>query len=177
MEHQMTDDNDRNDRNDLDPRARELFAALPRTSAPDPHAIDRIVTALAHEGFHRRRRPNMRWILQLAAAVVLFAAGAFAGARFTARNSLEHALARTDLTVPERILLLQRAGSAYVTAAHGYADATAHADSTAVEVANQVLRGAAHAVMRSNLSSALSASLVAVLQTQPPNPPKPILWY
>ena len=174
----MTDDLDPDA---LDPRERDLFAALPRTTVPDAAAADRLLAALAEEGFlrrHPRAAPRMR---RLAAAAALFAAGAIAGglagARFAVRNSLEHALTRTDLTVPDRILLLQRAGSAYVTAAHGYADATAHADSTAVEVANQVLRGAAHAVMKSNLNSTLSASLVAVLQTQPPTPPKPILWY
>lgn len=163
--------------NDLGPHESELFAQLPRESAPDPASTDQLVTVLRRAGFLQRRSSRAAWALRLAAAVVLFAAGALAGARFATRNSLERALARTDLTVPDRILLLQRAGSAYVTAAHGYADATAHADSTAVEVANQVLRGAAHAVMKSNLNSSLSASLVAVLQTQPSTPPKPLLWY
>jgi len=170
---------------DLDLRERELFAALPRTSMPDPHATERLVATLAREGFLRAHAPPARRLRRLAAAAALFTAGvavgASAGARFASRYSLEHALARTDLTVPDRVLLLQRAGSAYVTAAHGYADATAHADSTAVEVANEVLRGAAHAVLKSNLNSTLSASLVAVLQTprapSPTTATKPILWY
>ncbi|MFI5309862.1 MAG: hypothetical protein ACHQQ3_01405 [Gemmatimonadales bacterium] len=162
---------------ELAPRERELFAQLPRENAPDAAATARLLAALRREGFLPREAPRWRAALQLAAAVALLAAGALGGARFATRNSLERALVRTDLTIPDRILLLQRAGSAYVTAAHGYADATAHADSTAVEVANQVLRGAAHAVMKSNLSSTLSASLVAVLQVPSTTPPKPILWY
>jgi hypothetical protein len=170
---------DEHDTDDLGAHERELFARLPRESAPGPASTDQLVAVLRREGFFHRRARRANWALQLAAAVALFASGAVAGARFATRSSLERALARTDLTVPDRILLLQRAGSAYVTAAHGYADATAHADSTAVEVANQVLRGAAHAVMKSNLNSTLSASLVAVLQTQPShsNASKPILWY
>jgi len=86
--------------------------------------------------------------------------------------------------VPDRILLLQRAGSAYVTAAHAYADATAQTDSTAVEVARQVLVGAAHAVVRSQLDAGVASRLTSVLQapigrniSRPaPNVP-PIVWY
>jgi hypothetical protein len=171
----MTDDGELDP---LDPHENELFAKLPRESVPDPAAADRVIAALRGDGFLRPRAPGPpRWALQLAAAVVVFAAGAFVGGRVAMRNSLERNLARTDLTVAERILLLQRAGSAYVTAAHGYADATATADSTAVEVANQVLRGAAHAVMKSNLNGTLSSSLVAVLQAPSANPRQPILWY
>ena len=61
------------------------------------------------------------------------------------------------------MLLLQRAGSAYVRAAQGYADATTRIDSTAVEVASQVLVGAAHAVARNNLDAGMAARLAEVL--------------
>jgi hypothetical protein len=174
MERLMTD---QRDRTDLDPRERELFAGLPRESAPDPAGADRLVAALRRDGFFRRRAPRLRWALQLGAAAALFAAGALIGARVATRNSLERALARADLTIADRVLLLQRAGSAYVTAAHGYAGATAHVDSAAVEVANQVLLGAAHAVVKSKLNSTLSSDLFAVLQAADTKPRKPILWY
>jgi hypothetical protein len=95
--------------------------------------------------------------------------------RYAQRNSLEQQLARTDLTVSDRVLLLQRAGSAYVRAAQGYADATAHVDSTAVEVASRVLLGAAHAVARNGLDAGLSHGLTTVLT--PVVNRKPVTWF
>jgi len=169
---------DSSDPQDLDARERALFAGLARESAPDAASTEALVTALRREGFLRAgARRRTRWLLPLAAALALFAAGALVGNRFATRHSLERALARTDLTVADRVFLLQRAGSAYVTAAHGYADATAHADSAAVEVANQVLLGAAHAVVKSKLNSTLSSNLMNVLQAADAKPRNPILWY
>jgi hypothetical protein len=81
--------------------------------------------------------------------------------------------------MPQRILLLQRAGSAYVRAAQAYADATAHVDSAAVEVATQVLIGAAHAVARSGLDAGLSQDLSSVLTSAvaPIVNRKPVIWF
>jgi hypothetical protein len=76
-------------------------------------------------------------------------------------------------------LLLQRAGSAYVRSAHAYADATTIADSTAIEVAQQVLRGAAHALVRDQLDGGVATRLTTALQS-PNNQAmtKPtILWF
>jgi hypothetical protein len=175
---------------DLSSHERELFAALPRQSAADPIATERLVARLHAEGLVRKsessassaftQRPSRRApriAVQLAAAVALFAVGALTGARIASRGSLERELARTDLGVADRVLLLQRAGSAYVTAANGYADATKRADSTAVEVANQVLRGAAHAVVRSSLNSRTASDILNVLQARDTTARKPILWY
>jgi hypothetical protein len=153
----------------------DLFADLPRTCAATPGQFERIVEQLRGEGFFRRRRRLLRWAGALAAACVVFAAGAFAGIRYASESSLEHLLARNDLTVPERILLLQRAGSAYVHAAQSYADATAHVDSTAVEVASRVLLGAAHAVARNGLDAGLSKGLTTVLT--PVVNRKPVIWF
>ena len=90
-------------------------------------------------------------------------------------------LARRDLTPAERVLLLQRAGSAYVRAAQSYADATAKSDSNAVEVASRVLIGAAHAVARNSLDAGLSARLTSALQPgaviAAPVARKPIIWF
>src|SRR6478672_1457421 len=117
----------------------DLLDELPRTTAVTPGEFERVVEQLRREGFFQPRRRAPRWMLGAAAALVLFALGALAGVaagmRYARENSLEQMLARQDLTVPQRILLLQRAGSAYVHAAQSYADATAHVDSTAVEVA------------------------------------------
>lgn len=134
------------------------FAALPREEALAPGETDRAVARLRREGFFVRRRVRRDWIAgAIAAALVLFAAGVAVGNAIARRNSLEVMLARTDLSVGERVLLLQRAGSAYVHAAQSYADATAHVDSSAIEVASRVLIGAAHAVARNGLDAGLGA--------------------
>ena len=175
---------------DLSPHERGLFAALPREGAADPRSTDRILETLRAEGLVRtpaspaaerrpawRTRRGARVAARLAAAVAIFTAGSFTGTQIAGHGSLERELARTDLSVAARILLLQRAGSAYVTAANGYADATKRADSTAVEVANQVLRGAAHAVVRSSLNSRTASDILNVLQPRDSTTRKPIVWY
>ena len=149
-------------------RERALFAALPRASELDPALEERVIAALRVDGYFRPRDRRVIRAVAIAAGLLLFAIGgaigAFVGSRYAMRNSLETLIARRNLSVAERVLLLQRAGSAYVRAAHGYADATARADSTAVEVASQVLVGAAQAMARSRLDSRVSAGLTAVLQ-------------
>jgi len=151
------------------------LALLPRTAPIDPAQADRIVDQLRHEGFFRRRGSIARRVAQAAAAVAIFVLGALIGSRYAQRNSLEQMLTRGNLTVAERVLLLQRAGSAYVRAAHSYADATAQVDSNAVEVASRVLLGAAHAVARNRLDAGLSARLSNALT--PVVAPPPIIWF
>lgn len=151
-----------------------LFAELPREIPVDAGEVDHVVRRLRSDGFFRRQSRVWRNAALAAAAVFIFAVGVALGSYVTRRGSLEDMLARRDLEVSDRILLLQRAGSAYVTAAQGYADATAHIDSSAVEVASHVLLGAAHAVARSNLDAGVAARLSAALQ---PPPPKTVLWF
>jgi len=153
----------------------DLFAELPRTTALTPGEFERLAGRLRDEGLLRPRRYVARWISGVAAAAAVFALGTFAGVRYAQKNSLEQQLARNDLTVSDRVLLLQRAGSAYVRAAQGYADATAHVDSTAVEVASRVLLGAAHAVARNGLDAGLSHGLTTVLT--PVVNRKPVTWF
>lgn len=178
----MSDD----DREILELSAHEqgLFSSLPREMPLEPTGEDRLVAALRAERFFgERARP--RWALRSAAAAALFLVGSVAGAmyglRMAPRTSLEAMLDRTDLTSAERVLLLQRAGSAYVRAAHAYAAATAKSDSTAVEVAGQVLLGAAHAVARSKLDAGVAERLTTALQNpqtrQVAQPVPPIIWY
>jgi hypothetical protein len=158
----------------------QLFAELPPTATLDPGQADRLVAALRREGFFRRQHRVLRWVVGTAAAAAIFAVGAFAGSQYSRRNSLEEMLARTQLSVADRVLLLQRAGSAYVHAAQAYADATAHVDSNAVEVASRVLLGAAHAVARSSLDAGLSERLTGVLQpvaAPAPSLRKPVIWF
>ncbi|MDQ6830010.1 MAG: hypothetical protein M3081_14230 [Gemmatimonadota bacterium] len=157
-----------------------LFDALPRESVIAAGQEDDLVRALRAEGFLRRQRTTLRWPLQIAAAIVLLLVGALAGERIAGRQSLESEIARRDLSVADRVLLLQRAGSAYVQAANAYAAATAQTDSTAVEVASQVLLGAAHAVARHHLDGGLAPRLTAELQSPfaaRTRSPQRIVWY
>jgi hypothetical protein len=151
--------------NELDAGLRRLVRELPRESAIDPRELDHLVTALKAEGFLAPRRRRAGWAAQLAAAIVLVLLGGIAGARIATRHTLEAMLERTDLPVTERVLLMQRAGSAYVRAANGYAGAVAQTDSSAVEVASRVLLGAAQAVARSNLDGGVTPRLVEALGT------------
>ena len=164
-----------------------LFDALPREAPTDPLAADRLVTQLRHEGFFARRPsviPSaardlfvaLRSPVGIAAAAVLMALAAWGGWLAGRHGSLEEMLARKDLTIADRVLLLQRAGSAYVTAAESYASATARTDTSAIEVASRVLLGAAHAVARNHLDAGVAARLTSVLQPSA-TPPKPTIWF
>jgi hypothetical protein len=156
------------------------LAELPRTLPIEPGGADRVVVQLRHEGFFRPRRRALGWAIRATAAASIFAVGAFAGTQYARRNSLEDMLSRKDLTVADRVLLLQRAGSAYVHAAQSYADATANVDSNAVEVASRVLLGAAHAVARSSLDAGLSERLTTAMQPAVaplPASHKPVIWF
>jgi hypothetical protein len=148
-------------------REKALFAALPRESEANQLEEQRLVNALRGEGYFKRPQPRFGWKLQVAAAVMLFIGGGAIGVRYGinygARNSIEAQIARTDQTLAERVLLLQRAGSAYVNAANAYADATAVVDSSAMEVARQILKGAATAVARRSLDGGMSARLAVML--------------
>ena len=158
-----------------------LFAQLPREVAVADGDADRMIERLEHDGFFRRRQRRLSWPLAAAAALVVFALGAAAGVSYTRRNSLEELLSRRDLAIADRVLLLQRAGSAYVRAAQSYADATSKVDSNAVEVASRVLLGAAHAVARNSLDAGLSARLSSALQPHTVTPVsaarKPVIWF
>src|SRR5215831_7095372 len=170
---------------DYDAELRALFDALPHDAPTDPRAADRLVVQLKHEGFFARsvipRAPRdllfrTRWPLAIAAVLLLAAVSALGGWTAGRHGSLEEMLSRTDLTVADRVLLLQRAGSAYVTAAQSYANATARTDTTAIEVASRVLLGAAHAVARNHLDAGVAARLTSVLQPSEPKA-RPTIWF
>jgi hypothetical protein len=79
-------------------------------------------------------------------------------------SSIEGMLARKNLSRDERVLLMQRAGSAYIEAAHAYAASVTATDSTAIEVSSQVLLGAAQAVARTNLDGSMAPRLSALIR-------------
>jgi hypothetical protein len=153
------------DDTELTVREQALFAALPRESHVPAGEEQRTVRLLRQEGFLRARSRLPRVALQLAAGLTLFAAGAFAGSQHGQRYSIETMLDRTDLTLDDRVYLLQRAGSAYVRAANEYASATSVVDSTAVEVASKVLMGAAHAVARQSLDGGFTVRLATMFSS------------
>jgi hypothetical protein len=148
-------------------REKAMFAALPRESDVNQLEEQRLVNALRSEGYFKRPQRGVNWKVQIAAALLLFVAGGGIGVRYgmsyASRNSIETQIARKDLTLTERVLVLQHAGSLYVNAANAYADATAVVDSTAIEVAREILKGAATAVARRSMDGGMSARLAIML--------------
>jgi hypothetical protein len=154
----------------------DLLRSLPREDPVPAEEADELVAALRREGLIGRQN-RFRPLVFLAAAAALLFAGGIGGSWMERRNSLEGALERTAMTPTERVLLLQRAGSAYVKAAQSYSDAVGHTDSTAAEVASQVLLGAASAVARSRLDEGLSERLTIALASTPAKTKTNIIWY
>lgn len=158
---------------------RRAFEALPRAASIDPALEERIVDTLRSQGLLRSRSTRFAGLAIAALAASLVVAAWFGGARYGANAaraaSIEGQLGRSDLSSADRILLMQRAGSAYVAAANGYAASVKHADATAVEVSSQVLISAAQAVARSSLDGALAPRIATALR--PPQTSNAIIWY
>ena len=157
------------DSDDADVRRR--LAELPRTTPIDPDGAERVLATLRREGFFGRRKPALSWAIRAAAAILIFALGAFAGARYARGSSVERQLARGDLPASQRVLLLQHAGSNYVRAVELYAARAP--DSTGAEVARQVLLGAAGAVARTGIEKDVSQQIARLLT---PNH-QPVIWF
>jgi hypothetical protein len=147
---------------------RARFEALPRTAALDPRLEDSIVAELRRDGRFARPRPRAGlWIATALAAGLIVAAwigGVRYGSRSAQANSIEAQLRDTTLDRNERVLLMQRAGSAYVTAAHQYASSVAKTDSLAIQVASQVLLGAAQAVARTDLEGGVASQVAGLMR-------------
>jgi hypothetical protein len=178
----MTDDLHDAGFNDLTPHERTLFARLPREATTIPGEERVVLRRLRGEREGSRSGGVPRWTMLAAAGIALAFTSGYVGARIGAaraeRRSIEGALARSDLSIADRVLLMQRAGSAYVLAAQGYAAAAKGIDSAAVQVASQVLVGAARAVARSDLDGGLSAPLTVLLEQPLARPtPQPVIWY
>ena len=162
-------------------RERALFDALPRERPSPPYEATAILAELRAEGLlpanreSRAARHAVGWLV--AAGIALFMISVGAGYRMGERaeraRSLEGMLEREDLTLTDRVFVMQRAGSAYVRAAHDYATASKGVDSTAIHVASQTLAGVAKAVARTDLDGGLSERLTAVLGTRT----QPVSWY
>jgi hypothetical protein len=171
----MSDDRDLPEYTDEEMRR---LTALPRELALENDTEERVVRALRAEGILRPRSRTLA--LRAAAAIALFVSGGIAGAWYAERGSLEAQIARSDLSSEDRILLLQRVGSAYVSASEAYVASTAATDSAAVEVARRVLIGAARGVARADLENQLSPRLIAALESPDGGGPEAapaVIWY
>jgi hypothetical protein len=161
-------------------RERALFDALPRERPSPPFEETAILAELRAEGLLPGRRPpaagrRVHWRIAAGVARLMGSVGAGyrMGERAERARSLEGMLDREDLTLTDRVFVMQRAGSAYVRAAHDYATASKGVDSTAIHVASQTLAGVAKAVARTDLDGGLSERLTAVLG----NRTQPVSWY
>ena len=162
---------------------RAMFAALARSAPLDPGLESRIVAELHHAGMLRAPRKRWRSAAAMTLAAGLVALAWFGGVRHgeeRARHaSIEGLLARSDLSPAERVLLMQRAGSAYVEAANAYATSVARIDTAAVEVSSRVLIGAAQAVARTHLDGGMAPRLAALVRDSRREPVavNPLIWY
>jgi hypothetical protein len=169
--------------NDYTDEERARFSSLPRTEPLDAQLEERVVSGLREAGV--LSRPRSRWFpiasVALAAGLigVAWIAGVRHGAELARRGSIEGMLSRQDLPPAERVLLMQRAGSAYVEAAHSYASSVARIDTAAVEVSSQVLIGAAQAVARTGLDNGMSPRLSSLLTDlrRPGKLTNTVIWY
>ena len=108
---------------ELTPQERAALESLPREREPDPALEDRVVRALRAEGLLRRPAvihftPVPRgWIAAAAAAsVVLFAGGFALGSWLEARHTTRVVLDMHQRDAAQAAALVQRTGSAYVSA-------------------------------------------------------------
>jgi len=115
------------DRLSDDDHIARLLAELPRSAPLAPGETDRTVQRLRAEGMLRaRRQPSIAWFpAAAAAAVLIFAGGVYVGRHIEERHSLEALVARQDATLADRVVLLQRAQTTYVRAAHAYTELAA----------------------------------------------------
>lgn len=158
------------ERDDLNPREREEFAALPREREPSPFLEERTVRALKQRGLIRtqpgRTRFPQPWLGLAAAAagVAMFASGIALGQWIGARQTAG-ALAAVYPDQAERAAaLVQSTGSDYRAALSGLVDATEAADPEekrrAREVALAAFWAAASEVVRLAPDDPLAAQIL-----------------
>ena len=107
---------------ELTPEERAAMEALPRERPPDRALEERIVRALRAQGLLERRAvlrltlPATGWLAAAAAAVVLFAGGFVLGAWLESRHTTQVVLDMHQRDAAEAAAMVQRTGSAYVSA-------------------------------------------------------------
>jgi len=107
---------------ELTPEERAAMEALPRERPPDRALEGRIVRALRAQGLLERPAtlrltlPPMGWLAAAAASVMLFAGGFALGAWLESRHTTQVVLDMHQRDAAEAAALVQRTGSAYVSA-------------------------------------------------------------
>ena len=107
---------------DLTPEERAAMEALPRERQPDRSLEERTVRALRAEGLIQRPAvlrlplPAWGWLAASAAAVVLFVGGFALGSWLEARHTTQIVLDMHNRDAAQAAAMVQRTGSAYVSA-------------------------------------------------------------
>jgi hypothetical protein len=107
---------------ELTPEERAAMEALPRERPPDRALEERVVRALRAQGLLERpatRRltlPPVGWLAAAAASVMIFAGGFALGAWLESRHTTQVVLDMHQRDAAEAAALVQRTGSAYVSA-------------------------------------------------------------
>jgi hypothetical protein len=107
---------------ELTPEERAALDALPRERAPDRALEERVVRALRAQGLLERPAvlrialPPMGWLAAAAASVMIFAGGFALGAWLESRHTTQVVLDMHQRDAAEAAAMVQRTGSAYVSA-------------------------------------------------------------
>lgn len=158
---------------------RAAFAALPRERLGSAELEDRVVRALAAQSLLRprfatpevtRRSRLLRRVGMIAAALIVFTAGATFGRLTTAGREPASALAASSHPDSASVaLLVQRAGSEFVHTLERIPSATDSADARRAqeqEVARSTLRAAAQQVARVSPDDPLALLILERLQAE-----------
>lgn len=148
------------DRNDeLTPQERADFAALPRERQPRRLLEEHTVKALRARGWLQRHRMRDGWLAAAAAAALaLFAGGLAVGQRMATRDVASSLLAAQEQTAMQAAQMVQRTGTAYVTALAALAQLADTADEGAVRQGREAAQAALYAA---------AAELVALAPDDP----------
>ena len=162
------------DDEELTPEERESLEALAREHPPADALEERIVRALRAEGLLRPPRilnlpPAPAWLgAAAAAAVALFVAGFALGQWIESRHTTEVLLAMREHDTAQAAALVQRTGSAYVSALGALATIAGSARPGEVaegrEVALNALRAAADQVVRLAPEDPVAVRLLQAVQ-------------
>ena len=168
---------------DLNQRLEEPYRDLPRELDPGSAVEERIVRALRSEGLLRetsRASGRNTWLLQAAAALVLFAGGLAAGEYHGAHRTEQRFVAAVEQEPHDPAVLVQRAGTAYVDALARLAETSAAGNSAKAaegrEAALSAFRSAVEEFRQAAPDDPFSSRLLdAMSATTNPQTPPPAL--
>jgi hypothetical protein len=136
---------------ELTPEERAAMEALPRERPPDRALEERVVRALRAQGLLERPAtlrltlPPLGWLAAAAASVMIFAGGVALGAWLESRHTTQVVLDMHQRDAAETAALVQRTGSAYVSALSTLATFAEKARPQEMEPAREAAVNALHA--------------------------------